>query len=135
VVACVCVRVHASARSWEPRACDRARVYPWCLSHIQHNLHDNMHACVPVCSYAWNASLESVPSSIGSLAGSLTRVDLMDNRIAGSLPASLASLSSVTTAYFDDNAGLRCPLDPAVAGWLKGVQYAADPCAPAVPPV
>ena len=45
-----------------------------------------------------------MPSSIGALASSLTRVDLMDNRIAGSLPASLASLSSVTTAYFDDNA-------------------------------
>ena len=70
-----------------------------------------------------------MPSSIGALGASLTRVDLMDNRVSGSLPASLANLSRVTTAYFDDNAGLRCPLDPAVAGWLKGVQYSADPCA------
>ena len=80
--------------------------------------------------YAWNASFESLPATLGRLTD-LRAIDLMDNQLRGSLPDELAKLQKVDTAYFDGNPKLRCPLSKAVANWLKqSVRYQADPCRP-----
>ena len=78
--------------------------------------------------YAWNASLERIPDTIGNLSR-LVAIDLTDNRLRGPLPTSLARLARADTVYFDGNAGLRCPLAPPVRAWLASVNYSADPCA------
>ena len=78
--------------------------------------------------YAWNASLQSVPETVGGMQG-LVKLDLMDNALAGALPDSLAQLGLTDTAYFDGNDGLTCPVSAAVGKWLQGVKYHAEPCA------
>lgn len=77
--------------------------------------------------YAWNSSLTEVSSDFGELP-SLVSVDLTDNRLQGPLPASLSKLTTVTTAYFDGNTHLQCPLAPEIDAWLSRVMYHARPC-------